>query len=142
MNVRKLSGLSTGYFDSLDVAGNIVQYGGTFKNDDDISGSSIVGVPLSYMTGLKANIQYQFDHLQVMSVSGLTLITGIQGPQGSTGPQGPQGISGSMGPQGIQGIQGIQGESGLQGSQGIQGVREVDLQFLTFLILCFGKLPQ
>jgi hypothetical protein len=68
-NVRNLSGLSTGYFDSLDVAGNITQYGGTFKSTHDISGLSIVGIPASYIMGLRSNIQHQFDSLQHVSIS-------------------------------------------------------------------------
>ena len=60
-NVRNLSGLSSGYFNYLDVAGNIIQQDGTFSTNQDISGSTLVGVPLTYFNGLKDNIQHQVD---------------------------------------------------------------------------------
>jgi hypothetical protein len=69
-NVRNLSGLSTGYFDSLDVAGNITQSGGTFKSTSDISGLSIVGIPASYIMGLRSNIQQQLDAIHYVTISG------------------------------------------------------------------------
>ena len=61
LNVRNLSGLSNGYFDSLDVAGNIIQYGGAFNTNEDISGYTILGQPSSYFTGITSNIQNQIN---------------------------------------------------------------------------------
>ena len=61
-NVRNLSGLYNGSFDSIDVAGNIMQQDGTYVTNLDISGSSLVGVPLNYYTGLTDNIQLQMDN--------------------------------------------------------------------------------
>ena len=62
LNVRNLSGLSNGYFDSLDVAGNIIQYGAAFNTNEDISGYTILGQPSSYFTGLTSNIQNQINN--------------------------------------------------------------------------------
>ena len=75
LNVRNLSGLSNGYFDSLDVAGNIIQYGGAFNTNEDISGYTILGQPSSYFTGITSNIQNQFYSIenQILSLNSVTI---------------------------------------------------------------------
>ena len=76
-NKRSLSGLSTGYFNYLDVEGNMIIRGGSLSANQDISSSTFLGEPNTYFTGLVSNIQNQLNLLT--TISGASFSSTISG---------------------------------------------------------------
>ena len=69
-NKRSLSGLSIGYYNYLDVEGNII-LNGKLSGSQDISSLTFLGEPNSYFTGITSNIQQQLNSL--ISAQSLTI---------------------------------------------------------------------